>query len=476
MKLKTRFKNYRFFRISFWILNLFLISAPLIYGQETLTVSPDGQNGFVSIQDALDAAIPGQTILVMPGIYRESLVIHTPVKITGYMSKECILEIPQGSPAGIVIMDAAKEKGEVVIQSLTIRGQQRIQRIHNPGVVLEYKNGRSVIKVVPPESPASRANIFSGSYLTSVDGWKIDFPEAAYVIMAGNGRTKAVELETSTGRTSISREMITEARYIPGGWPNGIMVIQSHASIYDCRISDLPGDGIWVGGNESVVDIRNNICSDNKKNGIIMAYGSEGTLSNNTLRDNTIGISVENHKTSPFIYHNFCSGNLKSGIFYTTGATGFAQANQVTDNAESGIFISGGETCPTLIENHCIKNGQDGIHLTDGTLSCISKNNCWRNTKAGILATGKNTKCSVVNNQCRNNGTSGIVIQKGSNGYFAGNDCISNNEYGIDVKKNAGKPVLENNWFEENPLGEISNEDPVKRRKRKALLYRRHIR
>jgi len=66
-------------------------AAPAAEGQ-TLTVAKNGKGQCMSLRVALRQAGPGARILVMPGVYRESLVLDRPVSILG-----------QGGPGEVVI-------------------------------------------------------------------------------------------------------------------------------------------------------------------------------------------------------------------------------------------------------------------------------------------------------------------------------------------------------------------------------------
>ncbi len=73
---------------------------------------------FGTVQDAVDAATPGDLVLLAPGIYRESVLVVTPsVTIRGVDRNAVVLDGRGGLAAGVRVRDA----GGVVVENLTVR-------------------------------------------------------------------------------------------------------------------------------------------------------------------------------------------------------------------------------------------------------------------------------------------------------------------------------------------------------------------
>lgn len=58
-------------------LPILLVILPCLALAATLTVKQDGTGDYTVIQAAVDAAIPGDSVLVHPGRYFESLMVQT---------------------------------------------------------------------------------------------------------------------------------------------------------------------------------------------------------------------------------------------------------------------------------------------------------------------------------------------------------------------------------------------------------------
>jgi hypothetical protein len=92
-----------------------------------VTVSLFGDGDFPSISAALEAVETGAVILVKPGIYAESLVLHRPVEIRGSAAADCILE-------GDLEPCVAVYTGRAVLRGLTLRGQAGREALVCPAV------------------------------------------------------------------------------------------------------------------------------------------------------------------------------------------------------------------------------------------------------------------------------------------------------------------------------------------------------
>ena len=98
-----------------------------IYGNlvtNLLTVSPDGENHYRSISEALVDAAPNATIKVHPGTYQEAIVIEKPVKIEGCGQVAEIIIESKYSPCIWMQADKAEVKGLTLCSTAAQNGNK----------------------------------------------------------------------------------------------------------------------------------------------------------------------------------------------------------------------------------------------------------------------------------------------------------------------------------------------------------------
>ena len=435
---------------------LFLILCVPGFSGGDIMVAKDGMADYASISEAMENAVEGQTIIIRPGVYRETLWFRKGVRLLGTSPEECIIEPPEGTAAAILVMEIGDDGFPGAIESLKIAGNIRNRKIQDVGIDLVTLDEGVCVSRVIEGSAADRAGVWRSAMLKSVNGWSVFCAEMARCLMAQDGKASSVTLDFEAGPYAKPKKLLTSPRYVSGNWPRGIVIIDSSLNITNCTFEKIGGDAVWIGGEDSDCRIYNNYFNENRGSGIVFSSGALGTARGNVCRENLRGITVERNATAPLLLSNRCMENRESGILFRDGGGGFAIENQCLQNGRSGIRVSDSGTHPTLRKNHCMKNVKEGILFRNGASGTAMNNTCWRNGTDGIGIQGKGTFPMILENQARGNEGSGISVKYGGAGIIERNHCESNSGYAIEISGKNCCPRLISNETQNNRNGRIN--------------------
>ena len=105
-----------------------LAGASLLAGDGPFVVDPDDPDAYQTISDAVTAAVDGDTVLVKPGTYRESVAISSDITLTGDGERgSIVLEFAADGPTYLEGGDAFAygiliEDSDAHVSNLTIQG------------------------------------------------------------------------------------------------------------------------------------------------------------------------------------------------------------------------------------------------------------------------------------------------------------------------------------------------------------------
>jgi len=282
-----------------------------LIAQGELTVPDD----YPTIQQAIDAAQPGDTVEIKEGTYKESVAFKEGIILKGAVRDKTILCCDANAGAVISVKDC--NEGAITELTLLQTGAEKLPEGEKFLLPVLRLNSSS-IKVV-------RCNIQNGGD----NGITIE----------GNG----------------------------------------NCEVSDCNINNNRGSGICVSGEGAEPILKNNRCSENKGNGIYFKDGTNGVAEDNLCDKNSFnGISVVDKWTSPNLKNNQCLENGGSGIYFGEGARGIAQNNICKENEWHGISVADDSSAPELRGNQCLNNRRCGIYYSDGT-HITAKDNILKN-------------------------------------------------------------------------------------------------
>jgi parallel beta-helix repeat protein len=385
----------------------------------TLFVDDDmAQNhhaGFTSIQAAVDAAQPGDTIRVSPGTYNESVTVDKKLTILGAQS-----EVNEGGKPNPHANEHA-------------RNHEHDNHNNNHDNNHSNNSGPSIVEI--PAGGAAGFNLTANDIV--IRGFTIEDMNAD-----GNN---AVGINTSrqTSGDVIANNIIQDTVFGIYLNTNGAhkTIVQNNLIQNNNNPGSASGNGIYSDQGASNVVIAHNMFTGNTNASIIFVGGPDAATSqsNITVTGNAIvndASMIFVNTTDLHITNNLSTGSNGSAIFFGGGVTNAEIRNNVLANgAFTGINLRtntfGNAPAPNsdiqIVGNSISGFGDDGIRLSAGANNIlVSKNKLSNNTNDGIALEGA-TDNQVEKNTLTNNGHDGIFVDVASiDNVFTKNEAKNN--------------------------------------------------
>lgn len=284
----------------------------------TLVVGSDREDcpkaDFTRIQDAVNAAAPGSTILVCPGTYREMVTIaKNDLKIIGMDGPDRV--VVEGKPED---PHDAQEAGFLVhmVSGVLIKGFT-VQGFHESNILLEGANGNIIRdnRITKSAHDGIQLNHSSNNLVEDNVSFDNDagLPARAFTDACG------VLLRLGSGHNTIRHnEFFGNAFGIfVGPTSNGNVISEndSHDNRRD-GIRNLLNAGTLIDGNE--VD-HNRVSSLGPGRGISVEVSSDITVVQNEAFDNVVDLFWDGTGSNNQFRENECDTSQPSGLCESTG-------------------------------------------------------------------------------------------------------------------------------------------------------------
>jgi len=366
---------------------------------KTWVVSTKPSESYISsINQAMTLANPGDTILIKPGKYNESVQMNKEINIIG-----------DGARQDIII--EALDKSCIVFESTN-------GSIKN----LNLRNTRSSI--------------------SSLSKDKATIP--CISISKGSPIVESNEISSSMGAiiaiTNGADPTITN-NLIHDGDQNGILIsnngkgIIDHNDIYNNRLAAIAVSG----GSEPLVYL-NRIFS-NSDCGILVHNLGKGTYSGNRIFQNNYSNIEVREESNPKFTGNFIYESELHGVLIYGNATGYFEKNEIYQNKLDQVVIKD-QSAPSFSSNIIRDGNYNGILVSNNGQGTFEKNKIMKNKKAGVIVTtGGNPR--FIENEIYEANNPGINVIESGYGSFEKNNIFGNNTE-IEVSSN-GQPHFTSN-------------------------------
>lgn len=302
---------------------------------ETMSVPGD----FAGIQEAIDAASPGDLIVVDGGIYRENVNVTKRLTLRG-------LNMP--------VVDAG-ENGSAIILSAD-------------GIVLEgFSLKNSGVGTAQPAGITVRSDDNAILNNTVTDSWNgISLWDSKGNVVRDNhvsyNTWAGIYLENSTNNVIANNNFSSNAGrgLIRSGFAGIHLWNSSHNTIIENVVKDNPHFGIELDSSGENI-IAENDFHQNQGVGIRLWDSNNNSISGNRALDNQLsGIELQDSENNT-IAGNYASGNLGRGIFLTSSQNNFIYNNYFAGNNEYDAYDDG---------TNAWDDGKVGNHYGDFVEGC----------------------------------------------------------------------------------------------------------
>ncbi|MHC4945988.1 MAG: right-handed parallel beta-helix repeat-containing protein, partial [Planctomycetota bacterium] len=424
------------------IISAAIIAIPASALSDTIHVPAD----YLTIQEAIDAAVDGDTVLVAPGTYVENIEFLGKAITVKSSDGPDVTIIDGGNPSnpdiGSVVRFMKQEGPRTVLAGFTVT--------NGKGMYIEYSSGKWGYFgggiYCKSAGPTIKDNIIRRNFADGSGGGiysKSDSPIIIGNLITQNASHDGSGIACCNSDATIRENTITDNAWLQGGntYGGGILCAYSDAEITYNNITGnaagYRGGGIYVGYYNPV--IANNTISNNVSGtgGGIYCSSASPIVTDNEIKNNTaqFGGAIYSNFSNFTLTNNIIEGN--TGLMGTGGVKGKGNLinNVIRDNSANGhiggvYWESGIVSDNIIINNSADKENAGGLRCFSSMVTGnIIANNWAKNNGGGVEC---NNNCVLINNLIHGNtagNKGGGILRKNSSTTIV-NNVIAQNSAG----------------------------------------------
>ncbi len=438
------------------LFSLVLTVLPANVRATTLYVGGVGPGNYTTIQQAVDAASPGDEVFVYGGTYFENVRVLKSLSLIGEDKNTTVID---GSGAGDVLDIYASS---VSIAGFTITNSGRfisdsginlynvsncyiannnISSNNNYGIFFYFSSNSLVINNFFSDSSCSGIHISMSSNIT-LEG---NMMEDDGIRISGSSIEEWNSHTIDTSNT-VNLRPIYYIKNALGGTvpPNAGQVILANATNVVVENQDISRTSVGIlVGFSSDVTVSSNDVSSNHAYGILLDRSNDNTVTNNVAySNNRDGIRLERSSRN-VVRYNEVNMNVESGISLVFDCSD----NSISYNNASNEFdsVELGYSDNNIIANNTIHSSGNGngILFSSSENNTILDNNISAEHSDGIwLITSDNT--TIEGNTIFSHFGTSILVVRSNNNVIVDNNILSNIWFGIRLSSSVNNTISNN--------------------------------
>ncbi|NAT10009.1 hypothetical protein C4E22_00370 [ANME-1 cluster archaeon AG-394-G06] len=391
--------------------------------------SVDGSSGadFSVIQEAINNASMGDTIIVHSGVYHEHVYVNKSITLKGIDYP--VVDVNGSGSAITLNADGITFEGFNATNSGSMWNGAGI-RVISGNNTITGNNVRNNSDGISVDSSSNNSitgnNLYNNEYSISlsdsinntITGNNVSNNKYGGIYLADSSNNNTI-----TGNTFVNNGVRVDDSYqniVAGNTVNGKhLVYLEDASDYTVKDA---GQVILVNCTNITVE---NLDLSNTDVGIELCKTENSRISNNNVSNNNCGSISLSDSSNNSITGNNASNNNGDGISISDSSNNTITDNNASSNSNVGIYLSGDSSNNAITDNNVGNNSNVGIWLSSFVLFPFNN-----------TITGNN-----VHNNC-----GGIYLSRSSNNSIKGNNVGDNNDDGISLSRSTNNTITGNTF------------------------------